>query len=241
VDIPDVKQNATDYVVSTAKAVLGMVPFAGSLLAELAGTIIPRQRLDRLSDFASRLETKVNDLDKAAVISKLADENFTDLLEETIRFAVTAVTEDRREYLATLLAAGIAEDRVSYIETKHLLRILGQINDIEVVWLRYYSFPLVQGDEVFRNRHAKTIETVIVTLGSDGIAIDKQALQRNYVQHLVSLGLLERPMIVDLATGLPQFDISTGAWKTRSHQVTPLGRLLLRHIGLNIPDKQSDA
>lgn len=32
---------AVDYVTSAAKAVLGTVPFAGSLLAEVAGTIIP--------------------------------------------------------------------------------------------------------------------------------------------------------------------------------------------------------
>jgi hypothetical protein len=32
-----------DYVTSAAKAVLGVVPFAGSLLAEVAGTIIPNQ------------------------------------------------------------------------------------------------------------------------------------------------------------------------------------------------------
>jgi ABC-type transport system substrate-binding protein len=43
---------ATDYVTAAAKAVFGMVPFVGSLLAELAGTIIPNQRIDRIVKFA---------------------------------------------------------------------------------------------------------------------------------------------------------------------------------------------
>ncbi len=36
-----------DYVASAAKAALGVVPFAGSLLVELAGTVIPNQRINR--------------------------------------------------------------------------------------------------------------------------------------------------------------------------------------------------
>lgn len=233
----DIDQNSTDYIVASAKAVLGMVPFAGSLLAELAGTIIPRQRIDRLVGFSKELEGKLTALDKEAVRAKLSDENFTDLLEETARHAAAAVTGERREYLASLLASGVSDDRVSFIETKHLLRILGQINDIEVIWLRYYAFPLMNGDDAFRNLHARTIEPVVATLGSDEGTIDKQALQRNYVQHLVSLGLLEKPLALDSKTGLPVFDKNAGTWKTRGHQVTPLGRLLLRFIGLKVREE----
>ena len=64
----DLEQNSTDYVVATAKAVLGMVPFAGSLLTELAGTIIPKQRLDRLADFAGKLEKRFENLDKETIL-----------------------------------------------------------------------------------------------------------------------------------------------------------------------------
>lgn len=117
------------------------------------------------------------------------------------------------------------------------MRILGQINDIEVIWLRYYSFPLLKGDDVFRNFHQKTIESVVVTLGSYETTVDKQALQRNYVQHLVSLGLLEKPLYIDSKTGLPVFDKHIGAWKTHSHQVTNLGKLLLQYIGLSTREK----
>lgn len=107
----DIQQNSTDYVVATAKAVLGMVPFAGSLLAELAGSVIPKQRLDRLADFARRLEKSIGDMDQDLVRAKLSDENFTDLFEETTRHAARAVTEERREYLSSLLASGVSEDR----------------------------------------------------------------------------------------------------------------------------------
>jgi len=232
----ELDQNATDYVVATAKAVLGMVPFAGSLLAELAGTIIPKQRLDRLADFAQKLEHRFDGLDREQIRSKLTDENFTDLVEETARHAARAVTEERRAYLASLLATGVSKDRISFIETKHLLRILGEVNDIEIIWLRFYLHPVIDGDHEFRAKHEAVLEPVSATLGSDQATLDKHALQQNYLQHLVSLGLLDRPLDVDAKSGYPKFDKFSHDWKTRGHHVSPLGRLLLRHIGFDTKD-----
>jgi hypothetical protein len=227
-------QNATDYVVTATKAVLGMVPFAGSLLAELAGTIIPRQRLDRFVDFARKLEEKVGTLDQAAVRAKLSDENFTDLLEESARQAAQAVTEERRAYLASLLAAGISETHVSFVETKHLLRILSQINDIEIIWLRFYHYAYVSGDEEFRNKHVRTLTPISTTLGSDQETLDQEALQDNYTEHLVSLGLLIRRLQVDSKSAYPVFDKAAAKWKTQRAQTTRMGKLLLKFIELDL-------
>jgi hypothetical protein len=211
----EIDQNATDYVVATAKAVLGMVPFAGSLLAELAGTIIPKQRIDRLADFAQKLENRFDGLDREQIRSKLTDENFTDLVEETALHAARAITEERRSYLAALLATGVSSDRISFIETKHLLRILGEVNDIEIIWLRFYLHPVINGDHEFRAKHEAVLEPVRATLGSDQATIDRHALQQNYLQHLISLGLLERPLEVDSRTGYPKFDKLSQDWKKK--------------------------
>jgi len=232
----EIDQNATDYVVAAAKAVLGMVPFAGSLLTELAGTIIPKQRLDRLADFAQKLEDRFDGFDREQIRSKLTDENFIDLIEETARHAARAVTDERRAYLASLLATGVSEDRISFIETKHLLRILGEVNDIEIIWLRFNLHTVINGDHEFRAKHKAVLEPVSATFGSDQATLDKHALQQNYLQHLVSLGLLERPLDVDSKTGYPKFDKFSRDWKTRGHHVSPLGRLLLRHIGFDTKD-----
>ena len=53
-----------DYVASAAKSIVGAVPFAGSLLVEIAGTIIPNQRMDRVAQFAQSLETKLASLEQ---------------------------------------------------------------------------------------------------------------------------------------------------------------------------------
>lgn len=227
-----IDSNATDYLTAATKGVLGMVPFAGSILAELAGTIIPNQRIDRLSKFSVLLETKLSELDQDFIRTKLLDENFTDLLESTARQAAQAVTEERRRYLATLIANGVDDERLSFVESKQILRLLGETNDIEVIWLRFYLFPYLNGDHDFREKHKAVLAPVTAEYGSDQSTQDKRALQQNYLQHLVSLGLLERPLQLDQKTGYPVYDKAAKDWKTQSHQLTSLGRLVLRQIGL---------
>lgn len=226
---------ATDYVASAAKAVLGMVPFAGSLLAELAGSVIPNQRIDRLAKFALELEAKLSGFDQAHVRAQLNDENFTDLLEEGVRQASRSVSDERRQYLAAILANGISFEAATYAESRHLLRILGEINDIEVVWLRFYAEPPtpVSKPSEYRKRHKAILESVTAFMGSGQETLDKKALQDSYKEHLAGLGLLKPRYKIDHKTKQPVFDNHTGSPEVQGYSITPLGRLLLRQIDLS--------
>lgn len=63
--IPESLQlSLSDYVASAAKSVLGVVPYAGSLLAEIAGTVIPNQRIERIVRFAADLEKRIIELEQ---------------------------------------------------------------------------------------------------------------------------------------------------------------------------------
>lgn len=180
-----IKPNAVDYVTAGAKAVLGTVPFAGSLLAEIAGSIIPRQRVDRIADFAARLEERIQHLEQGTVRSQLNDEEFTDLTEEALRQASRATTAERREYLAALLANSLSSDAISHAETKHLMRILGELTDVEVIWLRCYCVTTSGGDEEFQEKHKNVISPKNAYVGSPSKDIDAEALQRSYRDHLI--------------------------------------------------------
>jgi len=103
------QNTAIDYVASSVKATLGAVPFAGSLLSEIAGSVIPNQRIDRITDFAQRLERRIAHLERDTVRSEMDDEEFTDLVEESLRQAARATSGERREYLASLLGVCAAE------------------------------------------------------------------------------------------------------------------------------------
>ena len=231
-----IQNQQVDYVTSAARAVLGMVPFAGSLLAELAGSIIPNQRIDRLSKFATELETRLGKLDQDFVRSKLSDENFTDLMEEGMRQAARSVTDERREYLASLLANGVAATDVSFIESKHLLRILGELNDIEVLWLRFYLVPTIGGDAEFREKHKDIFEPVRAYIGCDQATLDKHAIREGYKTHMTELGILTPRYETDMQTKQPVFDSFSGGMKVRGHDITLLGKLLLRQISFRIDE-----
>lgn len=225
----ELKAQATDYVASGVRSALGAVPFAGSLLSEIAGTIIPNQRIDRIANFARKLEERIRDLEEEAVRSHLDDEEFTDLVEEGLRQAARATTEERRAYLASLVATSLTEEAIEHSESRHLLRMLGELSDVEVIWLRSYDNSASQGDENFRERHRQVLEPVAGRLGSSEEEIDKEALQNSYKTHLERLGLVAGKVKTDRDKN-PEFDRQKGDFKRQSYGTTRLGRLLLRMI-----------
>ncbi|HCE91634.1 MAG: hypothetical protein A2Z90_20400 [Burkholderiales bacterium GWA2_64_37] len=233
----EIRGNAVDYVTAGAKAVLGMVPFAGSLLAEIAGSVIPKQRVDRIADFAARLEARLSHLERDRVSEAVTDEEFTDLTEEALRQASRATTLERREYLARLLASSLSPEAISYSETKHLMRLLGELNDVEVIWLRFFAVPTFGGDEEFRELHADVLEPRHAYIGSSTKEAEAGAIQESYTEHLVRLGLVDEQIQKD-REGKPEFDRFSGDFKVSYRHTSTLGSLLLRHIGLAPPERE---
>lgn len=92
------------------------------------------------------------------------------------------------------------------------MKLLDEINDIEIIWLRFYLVPTMGGDIEFREKHKDILKPVSKVMGSPQPVIDKGTLQDNYKHHLERLGLLEKD--------------------NKSFRLAPLGRLLLREIGL---------
>lgn len=223
-----------DYVASAARSVIGAVPFVGSLLIELAEIIIPNLRIDRIADFAERLHLRIAHLENSQVQKELEDESFTDLLEDGMRQAARSLSEERREYIAGIIANSLSQDEVSYIESKHLLSLLGELNDIEVVWLRFYLVSTLGGDDEFRSQHDNILEPVMATFNDPQSVQDREAIQDSYKQHLSRLGLLQPRYRTDMETRLPEFDSFSGAQETEGYVITSLGRLLLRFIGLSV-------
>lgn len=231
--------NTVDYVTAGAKAALGLVPFAGSLLAEIAGSVIPRQRVDRIVDFTKLLEARISNLEQRHIANAMNNEDFTDLTEEALRQASRATTPERREYLANLLGNSLSSDAISYAETKHLMRLMGELNDVEIIWLRFFANPTIGGDETFRNTHENILKPRRAYIGASKDEIEANALQESYKKHLVRLGLVDENIQKD-RDGNPKFDTFSGDFKISYRQTSPLGDLLLRQIGLWPDEEKKD-
>jgi hypothetical protein len=227
------KHSIIDYVATATKSILGCAPFVGSLLAELAGSIIPNQRVDRIAKFASALEAKISKLDQAFVRSQLTNEHFTDLLEDAIPQAARSLSDERREHLASLIDKSLSCEAANYDEFKHMLKILGELSDSEIIWLRSYHFHPFDAHKEFIDRHKEILKPVFASLGAPEAVLQKSAIQKGYKAHLTQLGLLN-PIYEPVG-----FE-DDGRRRVKNYEITLLGSQLLRQLDL-VPARPAQA
>lgn len=233
---PDLEVQNVDITVSALKSSLGILPVVGPLMGELVGYTIPNQRFDRLVKYSVELEKRLGKVDSSILKLALQDENFTDLLEESLRQSVRSLSDERREYIASIIANSVTPEKMDFIESKQILRILGEINDIEVIWLRFFACPLLDGDDEFRHKHNKILNYEHAHLESPKNVLDKETLQESYRDHLVQIGLL-KPVYESLkfnqSIELPIMDTFSKSPKISNYEITLLGKIVLQKIDLD--------
>ncbi|MCQ4317173.1 hypothetical protein EA797_03955 [Stutzerimonas zhaodongensis] len=221
----------TDIAAILGKGLVGAIPFVGPLAAEIVGAIIPNQRIDRIESLLKLLESKIAEDEKSKVEEKIVTPESVDLIEDGFLQAARALSEERKDYIASLLKNSLTNDRLEYIENKRLLSILGQLNDLEIIILKSYTLHHGEPDsEEFFKIHQDSLQPPDAFLGSTQEDLDKHVLHQTHKTHLASLGLL-RPGFKRTKKGeLPEFDDKTGMIKANGYSISPLGRLLLRSI-----------
>ena len=230
--LPNLGVQATDHIVTVSRMGLGAVPVFGSALSELATMIIPNQRLERVVDFAQKLHEKTKNLEESFISTQLTDENFVDILEEGMTQAAKSVAEKRRGYIASVIAHGLSEDQIEFMETRRVLKLLSELNDNEIILLRFYLVPTIGGDEEFRSKHESLLKVRPATINAQQRDVEKEAIHNSYIENLCNYGLLRKEYSVDITDKI-EYDKSTQAPKIRRTVITSLGKYFLRQIGLN--------
>jgi hypothetical protein len=225
------RTNKTDIAVSLTKGVVGAAPFVGPLVAEVVGTLIPNQRLDRIERLVKKLEAKVVELDQDRVQREFKNPEFVVLLEDGFVQASRALSGDRLEYLASLLKNSLSEERLSHLESKRLLALLSELNDMEVILLAsHMSENNWQINPKFWEQHEAVLAPRATHFGSSDREFDEEAVYNSYRRHLVQLGLMKPNYRRHRRGDIPEFDEKTGMMKASGHDITRLGYLLLRQI-----------
>lgn len=226
----DLDINANDILASTLKASVSLFPVGGAFISELVGTILPQQRMDRLVNYARALNSKLDQL-PSDLLNKLKQEpEFVDLIEESFIQASRAISETRREYIAATVSNGITNEAIEIAESKYLLRLLSELNDVEVIWLR--SFVLETSQETFNDQHENVLRKQYAFAGDTLMQHKGAAFQDSYVEHLEQLGLLDRRIQFDRKDNIPKVSRSKGKLEMSSPRLTTMGTLLLLQIGL---------
>ncbi|THK40508.1 hypothetical protein E8Q33_13920 [Methylophaga sp. SB9B] len=229
----DLEQDKMDTLVATAKSVLGAVPFVGPLLSELVGNLIPNQRVDRLTKYVKELEARLSNIDRVKIDNALNSVEGIDLFEEGFVQASRSLTDERRKYVANVVANGVDDEAIEYSESKYILKLLQELNEQEIIWLRFFMVPTISGDEEFRKKHRNILEPVRAHLGSDERTMEKASLQNSYKEHLERIGLIRPHYRMDSNTGMPEFDKFSGKLSISYRDLTPIGRMILKQIGFN--------
>ncbi len=218
------------------KGALGAVPLVGGLLAEIAGQFIPQQRVDRIEDFMRYLDARIDGLDAETLRARLADPERLDVLEEGVIQSTRALSTARREYIASIVGNGISGDNKAKIEAKRMLKLLREVDDDQIIIL---AGKLIrhQRDREFQERHVAVFDPLRVHMQSEREEFDRAALYELARVELVRLGLLAPRFKTPKKGELPDFDPKTGMMKQASRDITPLGRMLLRQVGLAGPDE----
>lgn len=210
---PDIDENGADVLTVFSKAILGSLPFAGSVFAEITGTLIPNQRIDRMAEFLKILDVKLQQLGKNVedIKEKMTNEGYVNIFEEGMWQSARSSSKERKEYIASILVNGLEDENLNEIQKSVFLNILNQLNDVEIIILHSYTFTTL-GDKVFYEKHKAILTEPSAYMGSTQDEVDKATIYKTYREKLANLNLLAR--------------------KQSGYEMTPLGRLFLKYIGL---------
>ncbi len=221
----------TDIATIIGKGLLGAIPFVGPLAAEIVGAVIPNQRIDRIESLLKLLESKIQEEDRSKVKERIVSPESVDLIEDGFIQASRALSEERKEYIASLLKNSLTDDDLKHIEYKRLLSILGELNDLEVLILKSQTLHRGQPEHgEFWEAHEGALTPPLAHMGSTQEEIDKHTIYQTHKQHLANLSLLKPRFKKPKGGEFPEFDDKTGMIKAQGYDITGLGRLLLRSI-----------
>lgn len=207
--------DSRDGFVSVAKSIVGICPWIGPMASEAIETLIPRQRLDRVVEFLRQMEKELQSMEGRIKIleGNLKTEEGLDILEQGLTQAARSYSKERQERLARLVSQALTAEKIKHAESKKLLNLFHELTDPEVLWLVYYSTNPTLGSEYHKkliNDNPEVLKPVSREIGAPQEQIDRGALQDSYKNTLFRLGLIKE--------------------QGRSHQITPLGKLLVRYI-----------
>ncbi len=196
------------YPIAILKGIIASIPLVGSFAVELLNVTIPNQRQERVEKLLAKLESKVMDLDNEQLNLKFKSSVFIDIFEDVVYQSIRATSDERLEYLACVLSYGLRQEEIEHLQIKRILKILAEINDIEILILKFYQ------DQDCSYGY---IESPLKVFKSLDNLDDNKMMLGNYNSNLVNLGLVGK--YESMESGL---------------FITRLGIMLLEKIGFEV-------
>lgn len=218
-----------DFIASFAKGAVGAVPMIGPAIAELLGSIIPNQRLDRVVTFLEELERRLT-----SVEVKVLSENTLaiDLFEDAVIVASRALTNARNKHVVAFMKSSVSTNLADYEIRKKLLYILQELTDRDIEILRSIQVHGYQLSE--SEKYPVSISEASFRTLSEHEKIDYYATQEVWPLHILTLeraGLLKAHREKqDSDSTNRHLDMETGLPTISSYEISKLGDVFLALI-----------
>lgn len=227
-------ENITDRLVAITKGAAGAVPFIGGLLGELVGSVIPGQRQQRIVAYMRELEQRVEAMEAQEAATALSHPEKIDLVERGGYQAIRATSAKRITEIANVVANGLSSDEADIVRRKRLLSLLGELDNDEIAVLTAYgrTYGVGGGSDAWDGINRPTP----AHMQGGRELIEQNKLYDLGRERLLRLNLLERRYTNVKKGEYPEFDSKAGTFKGNI-QISYLGRMLLREMGVDLPFK----
>jgi hypothetical protein len=191
----------------------------GFLMGEFLQRVLPDLRVERSRRLFEELRRRLTDAEADLLRLRAAREEYASYVQEAMfQASRKGGAPERIEYLAALLKSGMTAEEGRLREHEHLMSLLADLSDEEVILLRSVAVHPDRDGE-FRTLHKAFLNVGQAHIGAPEEDHNRAAVRRNQWDRLMQLGLVSG---------------ESGRKKT----ATWLGRLLLVRIAALSPDQR---
>lgn len=189
------EDTSVDKLMSMMKTASSIVP-AGGFFAEIVTTLIPNMRIERITTFLKQLDDRVELLEEKEAQrfhERKSEPEYIALFEDGAFHAARSTSEDRIKYISSAVINGMTREHISAVEARHLLNLLNEINDIEIIWLHSYAQIRSLGQrDPFYQKYSDILRPISKSLNQADEIVEKGAFQQSYKEHLLRLQLIKK-------------------------------------------------
>jgi hypothetical protein len=203
---PLLKKQAADYAAELLKAVTSpfdlVFPGSSKIVDFLVDQVLPR-REERFATFITELSRRLKDLEQRLGVGcfGLWSSEKQALFEDGARVAIKALSPERIDHVAKIVAEGLTEDDAGAARTRLFLDLIGELSDVDLIVMA--ADTRLGMDPQWRAKHAEALSSPLTKKPPPDASPEQHAAlnlsQREaliatklQINRLVRLGVMER-------------------------------------------------
>ena len=179
-----------ETIIGLVKSTFGAIPYVGTLLNEVFFDMRTRIKQNRFKNFIYELKIRIERLEEDSIkINTLNTEQFSDLLEITVRNILENRSKEKTQIFADILASSMCDDDIKDIDDREVfLNVIGNITLPELKILQNLHYYSIKTKEFEAN--GKALHMAALDYSRDKLFGLKTTAAKIAIEGLISKGLV---------------------------------------------------